>query len=364
MKKIGIINIFLAIYMAMPVSLIAADANTNQSQATQDVKFKQEELAQILAPIALYPDPLLAQVLMASTYPLEVVEAARWLKDNSKLKDADLDKAIKDKNWDVSVKSLVHFPQVLQMMNDKVEWTEKMGNAFLAQKDDVMDTIQTLRAKSKDAGNLKTTKEQTVVVQDKIIQIQPANPAVIYVPMYDPVVVYGAWWYPAYPPYPVYYPGYSPGAAAAVGFATGLVVGAAVSSWAGWDWYGHDVHVDVNKTVNFNNANINRNVSVNNTQVWQHDPSHRGNVSYNNATLNKQYNFNQANINKQNIGSGDTMKQFQKTQSAAREFPRADSQVASNRQSFEQSRGSREGSSRSFESRGSSFNARMQGRRR
>jgi hypothetical protein len=348
-----LLNVFLVFVMAvvvvMPCGLIA-DTNTNQPQESQNVKFKQEELAQILAPVALYPDPLLAQVLMASTYPLEVVEAARWLKDNSSLKDSALDSALKDKNWEVSVKSLVHFPDVLQMMNDKIEWTEKMGNAFLAQKDDVMDTVQTLRAKSKDAGNLKTTKEQTVVVKEKIIEIQPADPAVVYVPMYDPLVVYGSWWYPAYPPYPVYYPGYSPGAAAAVGFASGLVVGAAVSSWAGWNWNNHDVHVDVNKTVNFNNANVNRNVNVhNNTQTWQHDSSR---------------NFNQTRSGEQNLRSGDTARQYQKTESAARQYPRADSDMASRRDSFDQNRGSRENASRSFQSRGSSFNGRMQGHRR
>lgn len=301
MKKFGVVNafpvLFMAIVIVMPFNLIAG-TNDTQAQSGKDLKFKQEVLDQILAPIALYPDSLLAQVLMASTYPLEVVEAARWLKDNSNLKDSDLDNAIKDKDWEVSVKSLVHFPQVLQMMSDKIEWTEKVGDAFLAQKDDVMNTVQNLRAKSKDAGNLKTTTEQKVVVADKIIEILPANPEVVYVPMYDPAVVYGPWWYPAYPPYPVYYPGWTPAGVAAVSFASGFFVGAAVSSWAGCNWYAHDVNVNVNRTASFNNVNVNKNVNV---QNWQHDAGHRQGVPYKSASLNQRYGSISAVRSSQNV---------------------------------------------------------------
>lgn len=155
----------------------------------------------MLAPIALYPDSLLIQVLMAATYPLEVVQAARWVSQNPNLKGEKLAAALNQKSWDPSVISLVNFPSVLAMMNDKLEWTQNIGDAFLGQKDQVMATIQNLRAKAQAQGTLKTTKEQVVVVQEKTIVVEPADPMVVYVPAYNPTVVYGAWWYPAYPPY-------------------------------------------------------------------------------------------------------------------------------------------------------------------
>ena len=245
-----------------------------QGTGTSKPVFKQEELEQLLAPIALYPDDLVAQILMASTYPLEVVEAARWVKANPNLKGNQLTSALEKQNWDPSVKSLVNFPSVLTMMNDKLDWTQKLGDAFLAQQKDVMNTVQKLRAKAQASGNLKTTKEQTVVVQDQVIVIQPADPQVIYVPTYNPTVVYGAWPYPAYPPYYYYrrdtsrwgrssrrawpwaQPGVTPGA---VQLAHG------------------DVNVSVNKNVNVNNQ-ISRNYYANKISTnpagreWKHDP--------------------------------------------------------------------------------------------
>jgi hypothetical protein len=168
--------------------------------------FKTEEIEQLVAPIALYPDELVSQILMASTYPLEVVQADRWAKANKTLKGDALTKALEAQSWDPSVKSLVNFPQVLAMMSEKLDVTQKLGDAFLAQQKDVMDAIQRLRAKAQAQGNLKTTKEQTVIVeqpaaQTTVIKIEPANPQVVYVPTYNPTVVYGAWPYPAYPPY-------------------------------------------------------------------------------------------------------------------------------------------------------------------
>ena len=154
-------------------------------------KFEQEELDQILAPIALYPDSLLAQVLMAATYPLEVVEADRWVRANKNLKDDHLNDALEKMEWDPSVKALAPFPQVLAMMSEKLDWMQKLGDAFLAQEEDVMDAVQKLRAKAEAAGNLKTTDEQKVVVEEKVIRIEPASPEVVYVPVYNPVVAYG-----------------------------------------------------------------------------------------------------------------------------------------------------------------------------
>ncbi len=257
--------------------------------------FKQGELEQILAPIALYPDELIAQILMASTYPLEVVEAARWVKANPNLKGNQLTSALEKQNWDPSVKSLVNFPSVLNMMNEKLDWTQKLGDAFLAQQKDVMNTVQKLRAKAQASGNLKTTKEQKVVVQDQVIVIQPADPQVIYVPAYNPTVVYGAWPYPAYPPYYYYPPGYVAGVAA-FSFAAGVAVGAAWGyAWGDCNWHHGDVNVNVNKNVNVNNQ-INRNYYANKISTnpgghgeWKHDPSHRKGVAYRDQATGAKY---------------------------------------------------------------------------
>ena len=148
---------------------------------------------------------------MASTYPLEVVQADRWAKQNEGLQGDALTKALEQKNWDPSVKSLVNFPQVLQMMGEELNWTQKLGDAFLAQQEEVMGTVQNLRKKAEAEDNLKTTKEQTVIVEKETqtIIIESADPKVVYVPTYNPTVVYGPWWYPSYPPYvPTFLPTY------------------------------------------------------------------------------------------------------------------------------------------------------------
>lgn len=265
-------------------------------EGAQAKAFSQEQLDQLLAPVALYPDSLLTQILMASTYPLEVVKASNWMKQNKGLKGNALTAALEKQEWDPSVKSLVNFPKVLAMMNDQIDWTQKLGDAFLAQQKDVMDTVQHLRAKAQAQGNLKTTKEQKVIVekQTQTIIIEPANPQVVYVPAYSPVVVYGTWWYPTPPPYYVAPPSY-----AAVSFVTGVAVGAAWGyAWGHADWHGGNVDIDVNR-----NTNINRNIDrtkyqqryQNRGQVnsagkgsWQHDAGHRQGVAYrDNATARK-----------------------------------------------------------------------------
>ncbi len=275
-----------------------------------DKPFSQEQLDQLLAPIALYPDSLLAQIFMASTYPLEVVQAARWVKTNKNLKGDVLTAALEKENWDPSVKSLVNFPQVLDMMNERLDWTQKMGDAFLAQQKDVMDTVQKLRLKAQAAGNLKTTEQQTVVVEKETqtIIIQPANPQVVYVPAYNPTVVYGVWAYPAYPPYTYYPPGYTAGAAL-FSFGVGVAVGAAWGyAWGNCNWRGGDVNVNINQ-----NANLNRNINRSNYQnnisrgqggqgQWQHNPEHRKGVSYRDqGTANK---YNRAGIRECTVPGG------------------------------------------------------------
>lgn len=258
---------------------------------------KQEELDQLIAPIALYPDSLVSQILMASTYPLEVVEADRWSKQNSTLKGDALAKALESQTWDPSVKSLVNFPQVLTMMSDKLDMTVKLGDAFLGQQQQVMATVQKLRGKAQQTGNLKTTPEQTVKVEQQgstqTIIIEPANPEVIYVPTYNPTVVYGTWPYPAYPPYYYYPPGYTAGAVAlsfGVGVATGLAWGYA---WGHCNWRGGDVDININQNNNFN-RNIDRSKYQNNFNrgqggKWQHDPSHRQGVAYRNQAATQKF---------------------------------------------------------------------------
>ncbi|MBK7414760.1 MAG: DUF3300 domain-containing protein, partial [Dechloromonas sp.] len=166
--------------------------------------FSQQELDQLMAPIALYPDALLALgILMAATYPLEVVEAARWVKANPKVTGKALEDAMAKQSWDPSVKSLTSVPQVLAQMNDKLDWTQKLGDAFLAQQGDVMDTVQMLRAKADATGNLKTTEQQVVKTETQgsqtIYVVESPKPEVVYVPTYNPSVVYGTWWYPTPP---------------------------------------------------------------------------------------------------------------------------------------------------------------------
>jgi len=192
-KAVAVSVAFLLLLPQVAVAQGAGDAKT----------FKQEALDQLVAPIALHPDSVISQILMASTYPLEVVLAARWAKQNEKLKGNALAAALEKEEWDPSVKSLVNFPQVLQMMSEKLDWTAKLGDAFLAQQKDVMDTIQKLRKKAEAEGNLKTAEQQKVTVEQETqtIIIEPANPQVVYVPTYNPTVVYGAWPDPAYPSY-------------------------------------------------------------------------------------------------------------------------------------------------------------------
>jgi Protein of unknown function (DUF3300) len=254
-------------------------------------------------------------VFMASTYPLEIVQAARWLRENPKLQGSQRDEALKKQSWDDSVKSLATFPEVLNMMNDKLDWTQKLGDAFLAQQKDVMDAVQRLRAKAHAEGNLKSTNEQKVSVEQAsaaaapvapapagqpapaaptppattVITIEPTNPQVVYVPTYNPTVVYGAWPYPAYPPYAYYPPGYAAAtfATAAISFGVGMAVGSAL--WGGCNWGRGDVDINVNRYNNFtSNVNVEnarnkltaRSTNVGGDRQWSHDPDHRRGTQY------------------------------------------------------------------------------------
>lgn len=289
--------------------MAAADSATS-APAPASKTFKQEELDQLLAPIALYPDALLAQILMASTYPLEVVEAQRWVKNNPSLKDKALQDAVLKQSWDPAVKSLAEFPQVLNMMSEKLDWTQKLGDAFLSQQSQVMATVQSLRQKAKAQGNLNSSKEQTVVVeqapanssQTTIIKIEPTSPEVVYVPTYNPTVVYGAWWYPSYPPYYYYPPSYNP-AAGLFAFTAGVAVGAAL--WGDCNWGHGSVNVNVNQYNSYNRTNISNtnisNTNISNTNIsnknlsntsWQHNAEHRKGVAYSDTATAQKYNKN------------------------------------------------------------------------
>jgi hypothetical protein len=256
-----------------------------QSQTQNQASFSQAQIEQLVAPIALYPDSLLTQILMASTYPLEVVEAARWSRDNLTFKGEALQSAMQAQSWDPSVKALTAVPQTLEMMNDKLAWMEELGDAFLAQQQDVLGAVQKLRAEAQAAGNLQSTPQQIVTtapapagvvasgVQRPIV-IEPVNPDLYYVPVYNPAVVYGAWDYPDYPPF-----NWSPAgfvASNVISFGAGVAVGAAI--WGGCDWWHNNVIINVNQYNIFNHANIANN-------VWAHDPAHRGNIPYPNAAL-------------------------------------------------------------------------------
>lgn len=262
----------------------APTSATASGQQAASKSFSQQELDQLLAPIALYPDALLAQIFMASTYPLEVVEAARWVKANPKLTGKALEDAMANQSWDPAVKSLTAVPQVLQQMNEKLDWTQKLGDAFLAQQQDVMDTVQVLRGKASANGNLKSNEQQVVKTEaqgsETIYIVESAKPEVVYVPTYSPTVVYGSWWYPT-PPYYMYPPSYA--YAPGVAFATGVVVGAALWGACRWGWGAGSVNVNVNRYNSYNRTNVS-------SSSWNHSSEHRKGVAYSDKSVSQKYN--------------------------------------------------------------------------
>ncbi len=269
--------------------------------AAQDAKpFSKEQLDQMTAQVALYPDSLLAQLFMATTYPDEFAEAAKWSKAHPDSKGDDAVKMVENEPWDPSVQSMVAFPEVLITLGDKPDWVKNMGDAFLAQPNDVMDSVQRLRQQAQKAGNLKSNEQikvsteaapppvaptsTTTVVQQsapatQYIVIQPANPSVVYVPAYNPAVVYGPWLYPAYPPF--YYPpppGYWFSRTVATGIAWGIGIGVSNALWGGCNWGRGDVNINVNR---YNNINVNHRIDASSRNAtWNHNTAHRGNAAY------------------------------------------------------------------------------------
>ncbi len=243
------------------------------------------QLSQLVAPIALYPDALVGQIMMAATYPLEVVEASRWLQDpaNAGLRGDDLTNALTQQSWDPSVKSLVAYPEIIQMMDTKLDWTQSLGNAFLAQQGDVMASIQQLRQQAQQTGHLQTTPQQVVTVDQGDIAIEPANPQMVYVPDYDPAIVYGTWGYPSYPP--VYFPPW-PGyvLAGGIGFGVGFAISAPFWGWDRFDWRHHSIYIDRGRYDRLSPGH-----PYIGGATWQHDPYHRQGVPYRNPVVRAQF---------------------------------------------------------------------------
>jgi len=255
--------------------------------AQETVKIPPEQLDSLVAPIALFPDPLLAQTLAASTYPLELVQLHQWLGKNHDLKETKLVEKVSKQDWDPSIQAMAPLPDLVKRLADDIQWTTDLGNAFLAQQSEVMDAVQRMRQKAQGKGTLATNDKQKVETQTveskQVIVIEQASPEVVYVPSYDPLYAYGDPFYP-YPP--IYYPG-----AGAIAFGLGIAIGAAWGGGWGWGcgWGGGDL--DINHNNNFNrNTNINRGdrTNIGGGNKWQHRPEHRGGAPYGDrATANK-----------------------------------------------------------------------------
>lgn len=305
-----------ALLMPGEALLLAQSQQGTGSAQKQATRISSDQLDSLVAPIALYPDPLLAQTLAASTYPLEIIQLQQWLNKNKNLKDKALADAVAKEPWDPSIQALAALPDVVKRLADDIQWTADLGNAFLAQQSDVMDAVQRMRKKAQDKGNLKSTEQQVVetkVIESKsVIVVEQANPQVVYVPSYDPVVVYGP---PLYPYPPIYYPpaGYY-AAGLAISFGVGIMMGAFWGGGWGWGcgWGGNDININRN-----NNFNRNTNIGSGNRgnignrpsnpiagggnrgnigggnrastlpsggggagDRWQHNPQHRGGAPY------------------------------------------------------------------------------------
>jgi hypothetical protein len=284
------------------VAILPGDMNLLASQASQPAADEQaasippEQLESLVAPIALYPDPLLSQILVASTYPLEIIQLQQWLEKNKTLKDKALADAVQKEPWDASIQAMAALPDVVKQLAENIKWTTDLGNAFLAQQSDVMDAVQRMRKKAQKGGNLKSSEQQKVetktVASKEVIIIEQSNPEVVYVPSYNPTVVYGA---PAYPYPPIAYP--PPGyyaAGMALSFGVGIAMGAAWGG-GGWGynsgWGGGNNNININTNNNFVKNSNRQNVSnrTGGGNNWQHNPQHRGGAPYSNGATAKKF---------------------------------------------------------------------------
>jgi hypothetical protein len=283
--------------LAAPPGQDPQQQQDDQQQPADQPLLTPDQLDDLVTPIALYADPLIAQILAASTYPLEIVQADRWLQSNTQLQGTALTQAAAQQSWDPSVQALVVFPSVLSMMDKNLQWTTDLGNAFLAQEQDVMDAMQRQRQRAQTSGKLVSNQQQTVQSSNEggktIIVVQPVQPDVIYVPVYDPVVVWGPpRWHPWpvfwYPPRPRYGPVFVAGG---FGFFIGFYVGHYFNHWGGWNnwgwgcgWRGRNVVINNNFYV-VNNYRTPRGYVRNGQSVWAHNPNHRAGVPYPNRRI-------------------------------------------------------------------------------
>lgn len=353
MPLIALLSAFFCL-TAAPGLALAQDvpapdpATQTDTVAAKAPVFTQEQLDQMLAPVALYPDALLAQVLMAATYPGQVSEAVTWSKANPKASGDDAVKQVAKQPWDPSVQALVAFPQVLATLGQDPVWVQRLGDAFLAQPDDVMGSVQRLRHQAQAAGNLQSNQYQNVTVQaapatqasssaPSTIIIEPADPQVVYVPSYNPTTTYGTWAYPASPP--VYYPPppmYYAGSALVAGLAFGTGVAVVASLWGDCDWGNNDVDIDVNR---YNNINANNRIT-NNQNKWQHNPANRDGVPYRDAHSRQQYGRQLDGAAQRTAFRGDDAQRAQARDKARASMDRAgiERPATSNRQARQQMR--------------------------
>lgn len=349
-------------FVPLLLVLAASASGTAMAQGTaapaaapaQEKLYNNEQLDQMMAPVALYPDSMLAQLFMACTYPSSVAEAAAWSDAHKDEKGEAAVKMVENENWDPAVKALVAFPQVLVQLKDQPDWVQKVGDAFLAQPKDVMDSVQRLRAQAQKAGNLESNEQQKVVVQQEptthqtVIEIQPTNPEVVYVPSYNPTQVYGTWAYPSYPPPywppPAYY--YPMGGALAAGIMWGTGMAIAGNLWGNCNWGGGDININSNRNTNINTGN--RNNVGNGNQKWSHNADNRRGTPYadkGNRERNGQADRGGANNRQDSRGrdsggagnrgdsrGGGAGSRDSARQASADSFNRASSQGAGNRQ--------------------------------
>ncbi len=364
----GPLSLLCIFLLASDSPIVYAQAPQGEAPQAEAPKIPNDQLDSLVAPIALYPDPLLAQMLAASTYPLEIIQLQQWMQSHKDLKDKALVDAVEKQDWDPSVQAMAPLPDALKQLAENIKWTTDLGNAFLAQQSDVMDAVQRMRMKAQNAGTLKSTEQQKVetkVVETKtVVVIEQANPQVVYVPSYNPVVVYGP---PVYPYPPIVYPpvgAYVAGAA--IGFGVGIAMGAA---WGGgWGYHagwGGNNNITINNNNSFvNNSNRNTNINggnrnninggnrnninggnrVNNGPAggnnWQHNAQHRGGAPYSNRATAEKFGgttrdasaANGQASGRQNQGAGQQPAGANRGAASARQQPGAANRDASARQ--------------------------------
>jgi len=311
---------------APPASKPAATASETPAAPAQDQIFSAAQLDAMVAPIALYPDKLLAQVFMASTYPGDVADAVAWSKANPKATGDAAVKQVADQPWDPSVQSLAAFPPVLGLLGSDPGWVQNLGDAVLAQPKDVMDAVQRLRHKAQAAGSLAQNEHQQVksepapvAGEPETIVLESSNPEEVYVPSYDPNAAYGEWEDTQYPP-PAYYapqPAWYPGAVLGTAMVWGASYAVADALWGDVNWNDDDFDIDVDS---YNNINVN-NIDVNNNN-WNHNAANRDGVPYRGEGNREKYGRQLDGANERQAYRGDDgarAKQREQAQSAMRE---------------------------------------------